>query len=196
MTQLKIRIAPDPILRQKSKPINLPARPSGGPAGKAGKIDRKTKKLVADLIDTAKAAQEPKGVGLSAVQIGKPLRIFVIKQGKKFISFINPKITFKSKKSLTDVLEKEKLFMEGCLSIPGYYGFVERPYAVKLKWLDLAGKTHQKKFEGKQSAYVQHELDHLNGLLFVDRLLEQAGKIYKLEKNKEDQEVFVEVKLA
>ena len=177
----KIITVPNPFLRKQSKPIK--------------KIDKKIERLVDDLIDTAKAAEEPKGVGLSAIQIGKPIRVFVIKKGKKFIPFINPKITWQSKKMHSQVLEKEKLFMEGCLSVPSYYGFVDRPYVVKLKWQDLEGKTHQEKFEGKESAFVQHELDHLNGIIFVDRVLKQQGKVYKLEKDKEDKEIFVEVEI-
>jgi len=181
MTIQKILTVPSSILRKRSKPVK--------------KFDKKIKQLVNDLIDTAKAAEEPKGVGLSAIQIGKPIRVFVIKKGKKFIPFINPKITWQSKKMHSQVLEKEKLFMEGCLSVPSYYGFVDRPYVVKLKWQDLEGKTHQEKFEGKESAFVQHELDHLNGIIFVDRVLKQQGKVYKLEKDKEDKEIFVEVEI-
>lgn len=177
----KIITVPNPILRQKSKPV--------------AKIDKKTKQLVKDLVDTAKAAEEPKGVGLSAIQIGKPVRVFVIKRGKKFIPFINPQITWRSKKTLSQALEKEELFLEGCLSVPSFYGFVDRPQAIKLKWQDLAGKTHEEKFEDKESAYVQHELDHLDGVLFVERILEQKGKIYKLTKDKEGKEVFVEVEI-
>ena len=182
MTIQKILTVPSSILRKRSKPVK--------------KFDKKIKQLVNDLIDTAKAAEEPKGVGLSAIQIGKPIRVFVIKKGKKFIPFINPKITWRSKKTLSQALEEEKLFLEGCLSVPSFYGFVDRPYAVKLKWQDLAGKTHQEKFEDKESAYVQHELDHLNRILFVDRILEQKRKIYKLEKDKEGKEIFVEVELV
>ena len=118
----KILTVPDTKLRQQSKPIK--------------KINKKIEKLVNDLINTAKAAKEPKGVGLSAIQIGKPLRVFVIKKGRKFVPFINPKIIWQSKKMLSQVLEKENVFLEGCLSVPGYYGFVDRPHAVKIKWQD------------------------------------------------------------
>ncbi len=181
MAVKKIIIVPNPKLRQQSKPVK--------------KIDKKIEKLVKDLIDTAKAAKEPKGVGLSAIQISKPVRVFVIKRGKKFTPFINPIITWKSKKKHSQVLEKEKLFLEGCLSIPNFYGFVDRPHVVKLKWQDLKGKTHQDKFENKESTFVQHELDHLNGILFVDRVLKQQGKVYKLGKDKEGKEIFVEVEI-
>jgi len=177
----EVIIVPNSLLRKRSRPIK--------------KIDKKIEGLVKDLIDTVKAAKEPEGVGLSAIQIGKLARIFVVKQGGKFVPFINPKITWRSKKMFSQILKKGKLFLEGCLSIPNYYGFVDRPYAVKLKWQDLKGKTHQRKFENKESAYVQHESDHLNGILFVDRTLKQQGKTYKLEKDKEGKEIFVEVKI-
>lgn len=177
----KIITVPDTKLRQQSKPVK--------------KIDKKIEKLVADLINTAKAAEEPKGVGLSAIQISKPIRVFVIKKGKKFSPIINPKITWQSKKMFSQVLEKEKVFLEGCLSVPGYYGFVDRPNAIKLKWQDLQGKTHEEKFENKEAAYVQHELDHLNGIIFVDRILKQQGKVYKLKKDKEGKEIFIEVEI-
>lgn len=177
----KIITIPNTTLRQQSKPVK--------------KIDKKTEQLVNDLIDTAKAAEEPKGVGLSAIQIGKSIRVFVIKKGKKFVPIINPKISWQSKKMFSQVLKKEKVFLEGCLSVPGYYGFVDRPYAIKLKWQDLEGKIQQGKFENKEAAYVQHELDHLNGIIFVDRILKQQGKVYKLKKDKEGKEIFIEVEI-
>lgn len=182
MAVRKTITVPNPILRRKSKPITLPG-------------NKKNKKLVANLIETAKAAKEPKGVGLSAIQIGQPVRAFVIKRDKKFVPFINPKITWRSKKTFSQALEKDKLFLEGCLSIPDYYGFVNRPYAIKLEWQDLENKTRQEKFENKESAYVQHELDHLNGILFIDRLLKQKNQLYKVEKDKDGKEALVEVEI-
>ncbi len=122
------------------------------------------------------------------------MRVFVIKRGKKFVPFINPKIAWQEKKRFSQVLEKEKLFLEGCLSVPGYYGFVDRPFSIKLKWQDLKGKTHLKKFENRESAYIQHEFDHINGILFVNRILEQGGKIFKLTKDKNGEETLIEVK--
>lgn len=177
----KIITVPNPILKKKSKPVK--------------KFDKKLNRLVADLIDTAKASKEPKGVGLSAVQIGELVRIFVIKRDKQFISFINPKITWQSKKMFSKVLKKDNLFLEGCLSIPNYYGFVDRPYAVKLEWQDLKGKIYQERFEKKESAYIQHELDHLNGILFVDWVLKQNNQLYKVEKDKKGEETLVEVEI-
>jgi len=183
----KILTVPSPILRQKSKPVGkISAR--GGPAFG-------WKKIVQDLIETVKSAKEPKGVGLSAPQIGKLVRIFVVKQKNKFTPFINPKITWRSKKMMSQALEKERGFLEGCLSLPPFYGFVDRAYKVKVSWQDLKGKFHQEEFTSKESAYIQHEVDHLEGILFIDRILEQKGKIYQLEKDKEGKELFVEIKI-
>src|SRR4030042_4404043 len=105
----KIITIPHPLLRQKSKPV--------------GKIDKKIKKVITDLLETVKNTSEPKGLGLSAVQINQPLRIFVAKTGKNFEIFINPKITSSSKETLKKVLKKEQQFFEGCLSVPRIYGF-------------------------------------------------------------------------
>ena len=174
----KILTVPNPLLHQKSKPVNL-------------LVSKKVKKIIQDLLETVKNASEPAGLGLSAIQIGKPVRIFVAKIGKKFEVFINPKIIAHSKETLTQILKKDQLFFEGCLSLPGIYGFVDRPYQVKIEWQDLQGKKHFKKLVNKESVCVQHELDHLNGILFTQRILKQKGKIYQLKKQK-GKEVFEE----
>jgi len=182
MAVKKIVTVPNSLLRKKSKPAKFPA-------------DKQLKSLVADLIDTAEAAREPEGVGLSAVQIGKLTRVFVVKIKGKFIPFINPQINWRSKRMFSQALKKDELFLEGCLSIPGFYGVVDRPFSVKMAWQDLEGKKHQKKFENKESAYVQHELDHLNAILFTDHVLKQKNKIYRLEKDNQGKETMVEVEI-
>lgn len=182
----KIITVPNPILRQKTKPIP----PVGGRA-----FNKKVEKLVNDLIETARAAKKPEGVGLSAIQIGELKRVFVVKRGSKFVSFINPKITWISKKKFSQTLKKEERFLEGCLSVPGYFAFVDRPFSVKLKWQDLSGQVFEEKFENKESAYVQHELDHLNGILFTDHAVSQKQKIYQIKKDKEGKDILVEVQI-
>ena len=177
----KIITIPNLLLRQKSKPV--------------GKIDKKIEKVITDLLETVKSASEPKGLGLSAVQIGYPVRIFVAKTKKNFEVFINPEIIESSKENLSQVLPKEKLFFEGCLSVPQIYGFVDRPYQIKLKWKDEKGKKHLRSFTNRNSVCLQHEFDHLEGILFIDRLLKQKGKIYELKKDKNGKEVFEEVEL-
>ena len=121
----KITTVPNPLLRQKSK--------------KVAKVDKKIQKVITDLLETVKNASEPTGLGLSAVQIGQPMRIFVAKTKNNFEVFINPQIVFASKETLKKVLKKEQRFFEGCLSVPQVYGFVDRPYQIKLEWLDEKG---------------------------------------------------------
>ncbi|MCJ7829476.1 peptide deformylase [Patescibacteria group bacterium] len=184
----KILTVPNPLLRQKSKAVIH--------------VDKKIKKIIIDLLETVKNASEPAGLGLSAVQIGQPVRIFVAKTKKDFEVFINPQVVEVSKETLKKVLKKEQQFFEGCLSVPQIYGFVDRPYEIKLEWLDEKGQKHSRNFTNRDSVCLQHELDHLEGILFIDRLLKQkdspdgeASKIYELKKDKEGKEVFEEVEL-
>lgn len=190
MAKLKIRIVPDPILRQKSKPVILPA---GG--------DKKIKKLADKMIGLIKNGppnqreRERIGVGLSAVQVGKLIRLFVAydKQVQKDLIFVNPKITWKSKKLVNSIPDTENKY-EGCLSVPGYLGLVKRHQSIKLEYQAFNGRIQKRKFSGFLSTVIQHEIDHLNGILFVERVLKQKGKIYKFEKNKKGEEILVEVK--
>jgi len=177
----KIITVPDPILRQKAKPVV--------------RVDKKIKNLVRDLKDTLKAADNPKGIGLSAPQVGVSKQVMIIKLGGKIIPIINPQITYISKQTLFQTLEKEKRFLEGCLSVPGYWGYVDRSYKIKTKYQDLSGNQVEEEYEGKQAALFQHEYDHLEGVLFIDRVLQQKGKIYKIEKNEKGEEELVEIKL-
>lgn len=172
---------PNPLLRQKSKRV--------------AKADKKIQKVIADLLETAKNASEPEGLGLSAVQIGQPVRIFVGKVKNHFEVFINPQIIKSSRETLSQVLKKDDLFFEGCLSVPQIYGFVDRPYQIKMEWEDEKGSKHTCKFINRNSICIQHEFDHLEGILFIDWLLKQNGKIYELKKDKKGQEVFEEVEL-
>jgi len=177
----KIITVPHPLLRQKSK--------------KVAKVDKKTQKVITDLLETAGNASEPEGLGLSAIQIGQPVRIFVAKTKNSFEIFINPQIVFASKETLKKVLKKEQRFLEGCLSVPQIYGFVDRPYQIRLEWQDEKGQKKTKEFENRLAVCLQHELDHLEGILFIDRLLTQKEKIYELKKDKEGKDYFEEVTL-
>lgn len=180
----KIITVPDPILRQKSKPVN--------------KIDKKIKKLARTMAEILKKGPEgkPIGVGLSAVQIGKPIRLFVAysKKSRKYLTFINPEIIWRSKRLTSGVPERENKF-EGCLSAPGIFGLVRRSKAVKIRYLAPSGQIVIRKFDGLTGTVIQHEYDHLGGVLFTEQVLKQKGKLYKLEKDKEGKEVFVEVEL-
>ena len=177
----KIITVPDRLLRQKSKPV--------------GQIDKKIQRVIDDLLETVKGASDPEGLGLSAIQIGQPVRIFVAKTGLNFEVFINPKITFYSKKKLKGVLSKDKLLFEGCLSVPQIYGFVNRPFEIEISWEDEKGRKKTKRFQDKLSVCLQHEFDHLEGIIFTDRLLKEKGKIYELKKDKKGEDYFEEVSL-
>ena len=139
--------------------------------------------------------KEPIGVGLSAVQVGKPTRLFMAlsPSEKKYRFFINPKIVKEATKLTTGVPESKNKF-EGCLSVPEVYGIVKRPQWVKMTYQTLKGDTKTEKFAGFLATVIQHEYDHLEGILFTDRILEQKGKIYKLGEGPNKKEL-VEIKL-
>jgi peptide deformylase len=145
-----ILILPDKRLRLLSKPV--------------AKIDAATKQLVEDMFDTMYDAP---GIGLAAIQIGEPRRIVTMDLAKKDEPkepqvFINPELISKSGDKNTHE--------EGCLSIPEYYEEVERPAAVRFRYLDLDGKQHEIDAEGLLATCIQHEIDHLDGVLFIDHI--------------------------
>jgi peptide deformylase len=162
----------DSVLRKKSKKVQ--------------KLDKKTLSLIKDLKDTLDAQTDPEGVGLAAPQIGKNVRVFVMKPEEKLEVIINPEVISawkdpkKAKKNVrAKKSKKNKKIMEGCLSLPNYYTPLVRNYGVKIKFMNEAGITKEKIFEGIEAQIVQHEIDHLNGTLFIDRLLEQKKKLYE-----------------
>ncbi|MFC1790671.1 peptide deformylase [Patescibacteria group bacterium] len=167
---LKIITTPHPILREKSKPIK--------------KIDRRIKALVREMILLLAKGPEGKrrGAGLSAVQTGKPLRLFItyLPQKKDYQVYINPQIISKSRKMI-----KKAKWLEGCLSIPALYGSVKRHLKITIAYQDLTGKKLKEEFSGFLSTVIQHEYDHLEGTLFTDRLLKQNRPIYRLEETAE-----------
>ncbi len=169
----KIIIEPDPILRKKSEPLE--------------KVDDDTRKLMDEMLETMYAAP---GIGLAGVQIGILKRIVVIdiskdEQKKKPLFLINPKITFRSKKTST--------YEEGCLSLPGQFAEIERPSECSLNYIDYNGKQKNLKADGLLATCIQHEVDHLNGILFIDYLskLKKDMIIKKLLKQKKELERIV-----
>lgn len=149
---------------------------------KVGRVDKKVKALVKDLKDTLSAQVDPEGVGLAAPQIGKNLRVFVMKYNKKSSAFINPQVKYISERKDQKSKKKKTLkkIMEGCLSLPHFYGPLTRPYQVKLQYTNESGKSLTKTFQGFEAQIIQHEIDHLNGVLFIDRLLESKMPLYEL----------------
>ena len=145
-----IIILPDKQLRSVSKPVV--------------KISDDIRTLVADMFETM---YEAPGIGLAAIQVGVQARVIVMDLSKREAEaeprvFINPEITWSS--------EEQSLYEEGCLSIPDVHEDVERPARVKIRYLDLEGKPHEEDAEGLFSTCIQHEVDHLNGVLFIDHI--------------------------
>ncbi len=144
-------ILPDSVLRQVSAPVDT--------------ITPEIKTLAADMLATMYDAP---GIGLAAIQIGVPKRIVTIDLSKSDdeekapMVFVNPEVIWTSEETSTHE--------EGCLSIPEYYEEVERPASIKLRYMDLDGKTQEIAAEGLLATCLQHEVDHLNGVLFIDYL--------------------------
>src|SRR3989338_10374526 len=167
----KILTVPDKRLRQRSKEV-----PS---------FDHSLKSLIANLTEMLEIQTGPPGLGLSAPQIGIFKRVFVAKIKNRIKSFVNPKILKTSKKEIT--------YLEGCFSVPNLYGHVARPAEIDLEACDKHGKKIKSHYTGLPSRIIQHEVDHLNGILFIDHVHTQNGKIFKVEKAKGGKEQFVEV---
>jgi peptide deformylase len=171
---LKILTAPHPVLTKKSKPIS-----DFGP---------KTKDFCRQLSETLLSCQNPTGVGLAAPQVGKNWQIFVISlPGEKPTAFINPKIVSHSQKKTFFLIENEKgqkgePFLEGCLSLPKIFGAVKRWPEIKVEFFNPAGEKQKAKLENLAAIVFQHEYDHLQGVLFTQRIIKQGGEVFQ-EKN-------------
>ena len=168
MTQRKIVIEPDPILRKKSEPVE--------------KVDQSLRKLLDDMFETMYAAP---GIGLAAIQIGVPKRIIVMDISKENEKkdpqyFVNPVIRNKDIHKST--------YEEGCLSVPNQFAEIDRPSKCEVEYLDYNGKKKLLKAEGLLATCIQHEMDHLEGILFIDYLskLKKSMIIKKLSKGKSD----------
>ncbi len=185
------------------KPIvTIPNTVLSTPAKPVTMFDKRLKRLVADMKKTLIATKHPKGVGLAAPQIGHALRVFVTRPNEKSVVrvFINPEII--SQAGETDgVPERDNLprrqagKLEGCLSIPNVWGKVKRSGTVTLRWQDESGKIHQEEFTGFMATIIQHETDHLGGILFTQRVLEQQQKLYQSTKDTEGKEILEEISI-
>jgi len=156
MAILPIRVVPDPVLRQKAKRVKA--------------VDGSIKKLIADMIETMHAA--PGRVGLAAPQVGVSWRVVVIGiPEEKDIVLINPEIVRR---------KGERMVTEGCLSVPGYFGVIKRAESVRAKGRDVKGREIKIKADELLAQALEHEIDHLNGMLYTDHL-ESQGELYKIE---------------
>jgi len=168
MSQRNIVIEPDPILRKRSESLE--------------KVDDELRILLDDMLETMYAAP---GIGLAAVQIGVLKRLIVIdiskeKEKKNPIFLINPEIISLSKNT--------SIYEEGCLSLPGHFAEIERPSECQIKYIDYNGKRKELKANGLLATCIQHEIDHLNGILFIDYLskLKKDMIVKKLVKHKKE----------
>ena len=155
MAILPIRVVPEPVLRQKSKRVKL--------------IDSSIQRLIGNMLETMHSAS---GVGLAAPQVGTLLRVIVIGiPGEEDIALINPEVVRRT---------GERLVTEGCLSIPGYFGEIKRAESVRVKGRNLNGKEIRIKANELLAQALEHEIDHLNGVLYID-YLESPHKLHKIE---------------
>jgi peptide deformylase len=167
MAILPILEVPDPRLKTISSPVET--------------FDDDLKKLVDDMFETMYAAP---GIGLAAIQVGVPKRLLVIdlqeeKDGEAVRNpriFVNPEIL--------DPSEEHSIYSEGCLSVPDQYAEIERPAKVRARWQDLDGKVHEEAMDDLMATCLQHEMDHLEGILFIDHLsrLKRQMVLKKIEK--------------
>jgi peptide deformylase len=175
MALLRILETPDPVLRQISTAVD--------------KVDDELRALISDMFETMYDAP---GIGLAAIQVGVPKRILVIdlqepaEEGGEPVKdprvFINPEIVESS--------EQEVPYTEGCLSVPDQYAEVDRPDRIRARWLDENGKKHEEVIEGLLATCLQHEMDHLEGILFIDHLsrLKREMILKKLAKQRKERE--------
>jgi peptide deformylase len=173
MALREILTEPNSILRQTSLPVE--------------KVDEGIQKLMDDMLETMYAAP---GIGLAAIQVGIPKRVIVLdiaykENQKKPVFFVNPEIVSKSQTNAT--------YEEGCLSVPGQFAEIHRPEKCHIKFLDYHGKFQEIKAEGMMATCIQHEMDHLEGILFIDYLskLKKLMIVKKLSKKKKELERIV-----
>ena len=169
MTKKKILTIPNPVLRQISEPVRI--------------VNSEIKNLMDDMLETMYAAP---GIGLAAVQIGILKRVIVIDlskdvEKKEPLFIVNPEITFKSKE-LTS-------YEEGCLSIPDQFAEVKRPISCKINFLDYEGYKKEIDAEGLLATCIQHEIDHLNGVLFIDHLSKLKKDLILKKTKKQKKEI-------
>jgi peptide deformylase len=164
MSLREILVVPDPVLKQVSKPVEA--------------VDDDLRRLMDDMLETMYAAP---GIGLAAIQVGVPKRVIVMdlaREGEPPAPryFVNPEILWAS--------EETAPYEEGCLSVPEIFDEVERPSRVKLRYLDYDGKVVEEDAEGLYAVCIQHEMDHLEGVLFIDYLsrLKREQAVKKVKK--------------
>lgn len=177
-----IVVVPNPVLTTPAKPVET--------------FDGKLITLVEEMKKTLLATVNPKGVGLAATQVGVGLRVFLTRptESSRIRVFINPEIIKKSD-DLTDGVPERKNKLEGCLSIPDVWGNVHRAGSLTLRYQDESGQVRQEEFTGFLATIIQHETDHLNGILYTQRVLEQKETLYQSSTDEDGKEILEEIKL-
>ncbi|WP_417449053.1 peptide deformylase [Kordiimonas sp.] len=151
MAKLPIINVPDPLLKTQSDPV--------------GQVDDELRRLMDNMLETMYDAP---GIGLAAIQVAVPKRVIVMDTegdedtGRQPLFFVNPEVTWES--------EEFSVYNEGCLSVPEHYAEVERPAKVRVKYFDYHGQPQEELMDGLKATCVQHEIDHLNGVVFIDYL--------------------------
>lgn len=186
---------PNKVLLENAKPIE--------------KFDAKLKKIISGMEKTLIATKDPIGVGLAAPQVGLSIRLFQMKptEKSKVTTYINPEIVRVSgEEEIPSHTNSEKIenrkpvssknkLLEGCLSIPDIWGNVTRKKEVTLSWQDVDGNKFQQVFTGFTAIIIQHEVDHLNGILFTTHVMTQGEKLFKSHKNKDGEDEFDEIQI-
>lgn len=191
---LNIVQAPDPVLSKATKKIN--------------KVDSKIRKLINEMAVTLENTTDPEGVGLAAPQVGISLKLFIIKENptSPLLTFINPEILSNSKdkypltennkdSQINKSKRKKGVKLEGCLSLKDIWGVVNRASSLTLRFMDENGIIKEKVFSGFLATIIQHECDHLEGILFPKRVLEQKETLYKSTRDEKGEMVFEEIDL-
>lgn len=163
---LKVEKVPSRVLTSVAKPVKA--------------FDGRLLKLISDMEDTLRAAHDPEGVGLAAPQVGVSLALFITRPDKraKMRAYANPQIV-KMEGESEQMKSGPKTTLEGCLSVDKIWSPLSRPQKVLLSYQAPDGKRHEEWFEGFKAVIVQHEVDHLNGILFTARAMEQHAKLFE-----------------
>lgn len=186
---MRIVHSPNQVLSQKAKPVVF----------KNGLPDKATITLIEEMKKTLSATRDPEGIGLAAPQVGKSLQLFIMQPtpSSKVGVYINPVITFESEISTEKRTKKKKgsVKLEGCLSLPNIWGYVRRYPSLHISYFDEKGKQHEKDIKGFNATIIQHEVDHLKGILFPKHVLQQNETLFKSHKNEKGEDVFEEIEL-
>lgn len=178
----------------KSTIVHIPHRVLTAPAKKVTQFDQKLHTLIQQMKNALKATNKPKGVGLAAPQIGEPWRVFITRpQARSEMKvFINPELI---ELVYDDHTSDEEKNLEGCLSIPNIWGVVRRASQVTIVYQDEQGTKHTETVTGFLATILQHETDHVNGVLFTNRVIEQKGKLYRTSLDENGKEALTEISL-